>query len=120
MAYRHPALLADFVVTLFGGCCTWSDLLLLQCSLYMCTTCMYVCMYVCIGEFGTVFQGIWKEQPKKQIHVAVKTLKVTRQPLCVLHVCVCVCVCVCAACVCECGKCVVGVYNPVLWAFMYM
>lgn len=30
-----------------------------------------------VGEFGTVFRGIWKEQPKKQVAVAIKTLKVS-------------------------------------------
>ena len=29
-----------------------------------------------LGEFGTVFRGVWKEQQKKAIPVAVKTLKV--------------------------------------------
>ncbi len=36
----------------------------------------------CVGEFGTVFRGMWKEQPKKQVAVAVKTLKVSLVTLC--------------------------------------
>lgn len=33
-------------------------------------------VYTFTGEFGTVFRGIWKETPKKQTAVAIKTLKV--------------------------------------------
>ena len=36
-----------------------------------------ICLVMCAGEFGTVFRGVWKEQPKKQVAVAIKTLKVT-------------------------------------------
>ena len=48
-----------------------------------------------LGEFGTVYQGSWKEKGK-QIPIAVKTLRVC---VCVcgcmrVYVCVWVCVCV--------------------------
>lgn len=42
------------------------------------STCItHACIIIFVGEFGTVFRGIWKEQPKKQVAVAVKTLKVS-------------------------------------------
>lgn len=40
-----------------------------------CPGCSWI-VIICAGEFGTVFRGIWKESPKKQIAVAIKTLKV--------------------------------------------
>ena len=42
----------------------------------MCICVIHV-FVACEGEFGTVFRGMWKEQPKKQVPIAVKTLKVS-------------------------------------------
>ena len=35
------------------------------------------CFCFCLGEFGTVYRAVWKDQAKKQVEVAVKTLKVS-------------------------------------------
>ena len=55
------------------------DIVCFVCTVHVDTAvnvCVCVCVYMCKGEFGTVFRGMWKEQPKKQVAVAVKTLKV--------------------------------------------
>lgn len=46
-----------------------------------------ICLIMCAGEFGTVFRGVWKEQPKKQVAVAIKTLKVSTYELVVREIC---------------------------------
>ena len=43
----------------------------------MCVCCVVMFGLVSFsGEFGTVYRAVWKEQGKKQVEVAVKTLKV--------------------------------------------